>query len=118
MKARSFRQANAWLHTWSGLLVGWLLYAIFLTGTLSFFNDEISVWMKPEQHSFVSDQYSAEKALSALNRLAPDAQRWRVTLPSSRDNATHIYYVAAPPKASAHGLMHIMRLRYWLCRFT
>ena len=98
MKARSFRQANAWLHTWSGLLVGWLLYAIFLTGTLSFFNDEISVWMKPEQHSFVSDQYSAEKALSALNRLAPDAQRWRVTLPSSRDNATHIYYVASDEK--------------------
>lgn len=37
MKALGFRQANAWLHTWVGLLLGWLLYAVFLTGTLSFF---------------------------------------------------------------------------------
>lgn len=37
MKALGFRQANAWLHTWAGLLLGWLLYAVFLTGTLSFF---------------------------------------------------------------------------------
>ena len=28
-----FRQSMAWLHTWSGLLFGWLLFAIFLTGT-------------------------------------------------------------------------------------
>nr|WP_312514416.1 PepSY domain-containing protein [Stutzerimonas nitrititolerans] len=36
MKPLGFRQANAWLHTWTGLLLGWLLYAVFLTGTLSF----------------------------------------------------------------------------------
>ena len=29
-----FRQAMAWLHTWAGLIFGWLLFAIFLTGTL------------------------------------------------------------------------------------
>lgn len=29
-----FRQAMAWLHTWTGLIFGWLLFAIFLTGTL------------------------------------------------------------------------------------
>lgn len=33
MKPLGFRQANAWLHTWTGLLLGWLLYAVFLTGT-------------------------------------------------------------------------------------
>ncbi|MDY0206711.1 MAG: PepSY-associated TM helix domain-containing protein [Pseudomonas sp.] len=98
MKTLSFRQANSWLHTWSGLLVGWLLYAIFLTGTLSFFNNEISVWMKPEQHSFVADQHSAEQALTVLNKLAPDAQRWSVRLPSVRDNATQISYLASGEK--------------------
>ena len=30
-----FRQAMSWLHTWSGLILGWLLFAIFVTGTLS-----------------------------------------------------------------------------------
>ncbi|EPM93235.1 membrane protein, partial [Pseudomonas syringae pv. actinidiae ICMP 19070] len=38
----------AWLHTWVGLLFGWLLFAIFLTGTLSYFKDEITQWMQPE----------------------------------------------------------------------
>ncbi|WP_313644958.1 PepSY-associated TM helix domain-containing protein, partial [Pseudomonas sp.] len=43
-----FRQSMAWLHTWTGLLFGWLLFAIFLTGTLSYFKEEVSHWAKPE----------------------------------------------------------------------
>ena len=27
------RQSMAWLHTWTGLLLGWLLFAMFATGT-------------------------------------------------------------------------------------
>ena len=42
------RQAMAWLHTWSGLWISWLLFAIFLTGTLAVFDDQISHWMTPE----------------------------------------------------------------------
>ena len=49
-KTESLRQSMAWLHTWSGLLLGWLLYAVFFTGTLSFFRDEINDWMRPELH--------------------------------------------------------------------
>ena len=37
MRARGFRQSNAWLGIWVGLLLGWLLYEVFLIGTLSFF---------------------------------------------------------------------------------
>ena len=44
------RQSMSWLHTWSGLLVGWLLFAIFLTGTTAYYRDEISLWMRPELH--------------------------------------------------------------------
>jgi uncharacterized iron-regulated membrane protein len=43
------RQRMAWLHTWVGLWVCWLAFAIFLTGTLSVFVDPISDWMRPEQ---------------------------------------------------------------------
>jgi len=43
-----FRQAMAWLHTWTGLIFGWLLFAIFLTGTMSYFKEEINHWAQPE----------------------------------------------------------------------
>ena len=39
------------LHTWSGLLVGWILFAVFATGTAAYYREEISLWMKPELHS-------------------------------------------------------------------
>ncbi len=38
----------AWLHTWCGLWISWLLFAIFLTGTLAVFDDPIGHWMTPE----------------------------------------------------------------------
>ena len=41
MKA-GFRQSMSWLHTWCGLTCGWLLCAIFLTGTLSVFREPIT----------------------------------------------------------------------------
>ena len=41
-KPEGLRQSMSWLHTWSGLLLGWLLYAVFFTGTLSYFRDEIN----------------------------------------------------------------------------
>ena len=43
----SFRQAQAWLHTWCGLWFSWLLFAVFLTGTLAVFEEPITHWMTP-----------------------------------------------------------------------
>ena len=40
-KAPGIRQTMSDLHTWTGLLAGWILYAMFLTGTVSYFKDEI-----------------------------------------------------------------------------
>ena len=34
---RGFRQSMAGLHSWSGLIVGWLLFAIVLSGTATVF---------------------------------------------------------------------------------
>ena len=47
-KAPGIRQTMSDLHIWTGLLVGWLLYAMFLTGTVAYFRDETSQWMRPE----------------------------------------------------------------------
>jgi len=47
-KPEGVRQSMSWLHTWSSLLLGWLLYAVFFTGTLSYFVDEVNARIKPE----------------------------------------------------------------------
>ena len=94
MKQPSFRQTNAWLHTWTGLLLGWLLYAVFLTGTLSFFHQEISFWMKPELHGSVPDGDSAIRAVDRLQQLAPDAAQWNINLPTERNPALEVQWFA------------------------
>ena len=81
MNTKGFRQTNAWLHTWSGLLLGWLLFAIFATGTLSFFRDEISFWMQPEQHGSVANESTPERVMAAMQAMAPDASLWSITQP-------------------------------------
>ena len=81
-----FRQATAWLHTWTGLVVGWLLFAIFLTGTLAYFKDEISHWMQPEVPvRAVSNQDSLTLAQQYLQHHAAGAGRWVISLPNARD---------------------------------
>ena len=80
------RKTMTWLHTWSSILLGWLLFAIFLTGTLSYFRGEISHWMTPEQHtSYVTDD-TIIKAYERLSEVAPDANSWSISLPTVRDN--------------------------------
>ncbi|MGQ7858464.1 PepSY-associated TM helix domain-containing protein [Pseudomonas sp. 32A] len=81
-----FRQAMAWLHTWAGLIFGWLLFAIFLTGTLSYFKDEITHWMQPEVQAHpVDDARSLAVAQAYLQQQAPNAARWFINVPSPRE---------------------------------
>lgn len=83
-----FRQAMAWLHTWTGLIFGWLLFAIFLTGTLSYFKEEVTHWSKPEVSSHPLD---AEASLALAQRYlqthASHAGTWFIRLPSEREAA-------------------------------
>lgn len=82
-----FRQSMAWLHTWSGLVFAWLLFAIFFCGTLSFYREEITLWMQPELHRAARDFAQADavdSALAALQRRAPGAKRWTLVLPNPR----------------------------------
>ena len=45
----------SWIHSWTGLVFGWVLFAIFLTGTLTVFDNEITYWMQPELQEVASD---------------------------------------------------------------
>ncbi len=84
-KPEGLRQAMSWLHTWSGLIFGWVLFAMFLTGTLAFFRPEISAWMKPELNvQAVSVAQSVDVAVRYLSEKAPHATRWYITPSTDR----------------------------------
>lgn len=99
-----FRQAMAWLHTWAGLLFGWLLFAIFLTGTLAYFKDEISHWMQPEIPAHAIDSAgSLSLAQGYLQQHAADASRWVIDLPNARDPALSVRWQDAPAERGQRG---------------
>ena len=82
----SLRQSMTWLHTWSSITAGWILFAIFLTGTLSFFRNEISYWMQPELHQSVPNEQSVIVAYDYLTEHAAQANEWQISLPDARKN--------------------------------
>lgn len=84
------RQSNAWLHSWAGLLLGWLMFAIFLMGTISFFRQEVTHWMQPELHRASSTPDAAERGVAKLAEIAPDARRWSINLPTERNNTLRL----------------------------
>jgi uncharacterized iron-regulated membrane protein len=85
----TFRQSMAWLHTWAGLLVGWILFFVFVTGSFGYVNAEIDRWMKPELPMAGTPRTPAELVPLAerwLRAAAPDARTWYITLPGGRDD--------------------------------
>lgn len=87
-----FRQSIGWLHTWSGLVIGWLLFAIFFTGTYSYFRNEITYWMQPELHTAKPAGGEAETAVNYLDKVAPDATAWSINLPTVRDKVLSVSF--------------------------
>jgi uncharacterized iron-regulated membrane protein len=80
---KSFTQRMSWLHTWFGLVLGWLAFALFLTGTLSVFWLEIQHWAQPELHGakMLSTPETVQYSLDYLRNVAPDSKRWNVYMP-------------------------------------
>jgi uncharacterized iron-regulated membrane protein len=83
-----FRQCMAWLHTWTGLTVGWVLFFVFVTGTAGYFAYEIDRWMRPElplaSRTTVETSDAIAKAQAHLQATAPEAQSWSINLPGGR----------------------------------
>ena len=76
------------LHTWLGLLFGWLLYFMFVTGTVGYLDTEIDRWMRPELPPAQYTQpaaSAAEHAVGYLHTHAADARRWTIQLPVDRN---------------------------------
>ena len=100
------RQSMSGLHTWAGLLLGWVLYAMFLTGTVSYFKDELSQWMRPElpRLSQVPDQaVVAQRVADELGNLAPGTSQWSMRLPDERNNSVYAFWRTAPRNPGQRG---------------
>ena len=102
------RQAMSWLHTWSGLIFGWALFAMFLTGTLAFFRPEITRWMQPEiQVRPAPAQQAVATAQRYLSEHAVDAKRWFITPPTDREPLILLLYQTPKPKPGERGFVRV-----------
>lgn len=105
-----FRQTMAWLHTWSGLLVGWVLFFIFLTGTTGYFDVEIDRWMQPERPLARPAPVVAEAVavgMSFLERRAPAATQWTISPPGGRENPDlRVSWRDRPANPEGRGRLH------------
>lgn len=82
-----FRQSMAWLHTWAGLVTGWVLFFIFVTGTATYFQMEITRWMQPElplrpAPQVVPAAQSVQAAFDFLTRQSDSTTSWQIRLPN------------------------------------
>ncbi len=90
----TFRESMAWLHTWAGVTLGALLFAIFWMGTLSVFDREIDRWMMPDTRLAASPTaLSLDRLVDGVQTLVPaDASRWQAALPTAREPLVQLRY--------------------------
>lgn len=88
----SFTQSMDWLHTWGGLLFGWLLFVIFFSGTLTVFDKEITYWMQPELHHLPAAALNVDAVTRQLSTLGGNSDHWWIELPTNRLPVTKIFW--------------------------
>lgn len=84
----SFRLSMTWLHTWFGLVIGFLLIVVFFFGSLSVFDREIDRWAIPQTRFEPQPLPSFDQVLlPALQRLEPDEAEYAAQMPALHDPA-------------------------------
>jgi uncharacterized iron-regulated membrane protein len=82
------------LHTWSGVIIGALLFAIFWMGTLSVFDREIDRWMAPMSRLALPEKTASFEAFRSTynDAVAEKARSWTVLQPTERQPVFRIVY--------------------------
>ncbi|MGB0893988.1 MAG: PepSY-associated TM helix domain-containing protein, partial [Parashewanella sp.] len=80
------KRGSLYLHSWVGLLLGWLCLLIFLTGTISFYRAEQAIWLAPELHVEESKKVNLQLAIGYLEQHAQNAKNWNINLPNERNH--------------------------------
>lgn len=91
----TFRHRMTWLHTWTGLVVGWVLFFMFLTGTAGYFQAQITRWMRPEQplaaeRKIMTPEEGYPLTQAFLQTHAAGADTWGMDLPSPGLGREHL----------------------------
>lgn len=93
---KGIRQSMAWLHSWTGLIFGWLVFAIFLMGSLSYYRHEINLWMQPALAQYeVKQDIAIKTAYQYLQEKAPDAKSWYLTIATPESPVNTMYWEKA-----------------------
>ena len=83
-----FRKSMNWLHTWSGVVLGSLLFLVFWMGTLSVFDREIDTWLMPSTRIGKVEStrtVSIDRDIRPiLEQQAADKPLWTILLPEPR----------------------------------
>ena len=82
----TFRQSMNWLHTWAGVVLGSVLFAVFWMGTLSVFDKEIDRWMAPATRlAMPSGEISLDAQRTTYGEAAAvNAPTWNIFMPNDR----------------------------------
>lgn len=101
IKKDGLRQSMAWLHTWGGLWACWVLFVVFLTGSLGVFDEAITRWMKPQipqagEMRGMDDGVDRPQAVRVgqayLREHVPSSHFWGIGLPSDTDPAVRVFW--------------------------
>ncbi len=101
-----FRKTLTWLHTWAGVALGGVLFAVFWMGTLSVFDREIDRWMMPHTRLAPATQpLSLDRIARAVAPMIPaKATQWRIDLPTHRVPLVRLTYKAGADDATPRQL--------------
>lgn len=72
-------------HKYFGIFISYFAFFIFFSGTLAYYKNEISLFMKPEYYNLNYDSKdSLNLAVNYLTKFHSNADTWDITLPSKK----------------------------------
>lgn len=101
--SQGFRQSQAMLHTWSGLLLGWVLFLVFVAGTIAFGREALNRWMRPELPRVEQPLAVLDGAQRFLQAKAPDAKIWFITMANERSPGATVFWQPQPKDGEPRG---------------
>jgi len=101
--SKGFRQSQAFLHTWSGLLLGWILFLVFVAGTIAFWREGLNRWMRPEIARVEQPMRVLAGSQAFLASKAPDAKSWIIPVATERSTGAQVFWVPQPKPGEERG---------------
>lgn len=94
--SKGFRQSQAFLHTWSGLVLGWLLFLVFVAGTIAFWREGLNRYTRPELARIEQPEQVLAGAQRFLQMKAPDAKNWFIAMPGGEMSGAQVFWQPQP----------------------